>query len=286
MTRFDAFPPHPAADGRGPAVADRSAAAFRAAMRWGQALGGRQPLEPAMTGLADALLAEVVRLLHIRVEPRRRLALLSVDRGPVTGASVPPTNLCEPIGPLRFDNARPGAVWRLSDVIGGQLLAPDMRVRHWLETRDIAEVLFIVLSADGSDTYLVELCLRRAPAPDLLGLIQSLAPVLAEGWASRDDAVLSTLGRPGPAMARGHRGPEDPILAASNPAGLTRSEFRICARLAEGVSPRDLPMELGISTATLRSHLRSIYAKTETSGHVGLVFKLLTDRTATRAKAG
>ena len=69
--------------------------------------------------------------------------------------------------------------------------------------------------------------------------------------------------------------PEEAILGVSNPANLSRAEFRVCLLLSRGLSVKGVTDELGLSEATVRSHLRSIYAKTDTSGLPELVYRLL-----------
>ena len=65
------------------------------------------------------------------------------------------------------------------------------------------------------------------------------------------------------------------LLSASNPARLSRAEFRICTLLSSGLSAARTRKELGISESTLRSHLRQIYMKTGASNMAELLFNLL-----------
>ena len=64
------------------------------------------------------------------------------------------------------------------------------------------------------------------------------------------------------------------LLDTSNPAELSRSEYRICAMVREGLLARAIADELGVSESTVRSHLHSIYAKTGATGHVDLLHRL------------
>ncbi len=70
--------------------------------------------------------------------------------------------------------------------------------------------------------------------------------------------------------------PADDLLGPANPAGLTRAEFRVCLLLKRGLRPAAVRAELGISQASLRTHLRNIYAKTDSAGQVDLIIRLLT----------
>ena len=73
--------------------------------------------------------------------------------------------------------------------------------------------------------------------------------------------------------------PDEPILGTSNPARLSRAEFRVCLLLSRGLSVKGVTVELGLSEATIRSHLRSIYSKTQTSGLAELVYRILSNGT-------
>lgn len=64
------------------------------------------------------------------------------------------------------------------------------------------------------------------------------------------------------------------ILRVDNPFGLSRSEFRICLMIQEGLLLKDIVRELGIQDSTARSHLHSIYEKTESVSLLDLSNKL------------
>jgi DNA-binding CsgD family transcriptional regulator len=65
------------------------------------------------------------------------------------------------------------------------------------------------------------------------------------------------------------------ILGANNPAGLTRTEFKVCVLLSRGLTVKVVVSEMGVSIATVRSHLRNIYAKTGVSGVHELALRLV-----------
>ena len=60
-------------------------------------------------------------------------------------------------------------------------------------------------------------------------------------------------------------------LALQSAFGLTRAEARVVARLARGLSPREIASELGVSVETVRSHLKRSYAKVGVRGQAELV---------------
>ncbi len=69
------------------------------------------------------------------------------------------------------------------------------------------------------------------------------------------------------------------ILDISNPARLTRAEFRICSLVSRGLTINSIAEELSLSLSTVRGHLRTIYQKTETEGFYGLAHCLVHQKT-------
>ncbi|MGR3342619.1 MAG: helix-turn-helix transcriptional regulator, partial [Paracoccaceae bacterium] len=63
-----------------------------------------------------------------------------------------------------------------------------------------------------------------------------------------------------------------------NPAGLSRSEYRICCLIQEGMAAKNIANQLNIQESTVRSHLHSIYSKTEISGQMELLHSLSRDQ--------
>lgn len=69
-----------------------------------------------------------------------------------------------------------------------------------------------------------------------------------------------------------------PLLSITNPARLSRAEFRVCLLLSRGLSAQGIAGELNVSGTTVRTHLRNIYSKTETTGMPDLVYNLIKGR--------
>ena len=69
--------------------------------------------------------------------------------------------------------------------------------------------------------------------------------------------------------------PEEAILGVSNPANLSRAEFRVCLLLSRGLSVKAVSEDLNLSENTIRSHLRAIYAKTETASLPELIYLIM-----------
>ena len=52
---------------------------------------------------------------------------------------------------------------------------------------------------------------------------------------------------------------------------LTGAELRVLLGLAEGATPRDIAARYGIAASTVRTHLKGLYAKTQTCRQKDLV---------------
>lgn len=87
-----------------------------------------------------------------------------------------------------------------------------------------------------------------------------------------------------PPLANGNphaRGAAAPLLGLSNPARLSRTEFRLCLLLSQGLHADRVADAMGIAPATLRAHLRRIFVKTGAAS-----LSDLAERLAAEAAAG
>ena len=63
------------------------------------------------------------------------------------------------------------------------------------------------------------------------------------------------------------------IKAKSQSFNLTAREFDVLAKLATGASTQDISSQLFLSTATVKTHLASIFRKLEVSNRTAAVYK-------------
>jgi len=71
---------------------------------------------------------------------------------------------------------------------------------------------------------------------------------------------------------------EDPSVAAvafSEVENLTAREHEVLAKLAEGLAPKEVASELGITWETVRNHITNIYAKLHVHSRTEAVLKYL-----------
>lgn len=144
-----------------------------------------------------------------------------------------------------------------------------------LEPHGLRDVGIIPLSNEDDFGDFLEFHFKRRILDHDSQLLQILGPVLSKSWRDRAPGVAAALLAKNPFPTARECGKAfENILSTSNPAGLTRSEFRLCMLVQEGSLPDKVAEILQISKSTFRSHLRSIYFKTGVNGHVELVHLL------------
>jgi DNA-binding CsgD family transcriptional regulator len=153
----------------------------------------------------------------------------------------------------------------------------DPRLESFHRRRRLTELAIIPLSVEDKATMFLELHFSAHRGTGQHALINMCAPTLADTWSRRKPGLMTELilkrNRPNPTALA-----EVPVLSAENPAGLSRAEFRVCLLLSAGLSAKLVCSRLGISESTLRTHLRSIYAKTDTHSQSELLFVLLSSK--------
>lgn len=112
---------------------------------------------------------------------------------------------------------------------------------------------------------------KHARAPYTM-LVTPRPPALADGAPGREEMPGGAL--PSGALVVIH----DPDRLLQIPAavvqavfGLTRREAELTAALCAGVTPTQFAAQAGVSVNTVRFHLKSLYAKTETRGQADLI---------------
>ncbi|WP_342239132.1 helix-turn-helix transcriptional regulator [Inquilinus sp. OTU3971] len=178
--------------------------------------------------------------------------------------------------------------------IGLILVAPDRRVRH---CNQAAEVLIAAGGAVGQDgegclrfsSPEVTVALDRALGTIRLGLSRGLldtqllrrdgdrAPLRVR-FVQLDPASVQVFFAGAAAMVL----IEDPAISSAAARiesaraayGLTAAELRVARRLIEGLTPTEIAAVDGVSPLTVRSQLKSIFAKTDTRRQAEVVRKL------------
>jgi DNA-binding CsgD family transcriptional regulator len=181
--------------------------------------------------------------------------------------------------------SRVGAVWVMSSVSDPASPETDPRLGDFQASRGLGDFVVMVLATAAGARDHVELHFRCPLSRPAESDLQRLGQTLARTWATRRAGLVAGLLTERRALHDGvQTAPAAPILSAMNPRRLSRAEFRVCVLLSQGLSIAGVAAELMLSDATIRSHLRNIYAKTDATSLAHLVFQLM-DRAAERDAA-
>ncbi|NNE81452.1 MAG: helix-turn-helix transcriptional regulator [Silicimonas sp.] len=180
-----------------------------------------------------------------------------------------------------YTKARPSTIWFLSDHMEDSDWTGTQTLSNWRLSRKVEEIVVLALAVNQRQSDYIEFHFTRALELSERLELEALVPTIERSWSGRKSGLVTQtrmderLVRARSAAQAGKLKWDAPILGMSNPAGLSRSEFRVCLMLSRGLSVQGITDELGLSEATVRSHLRSIYSKTESSGQSELLYRIL-----------
>jgi len=181
-------------------------------------------------------------------------------------------------------SAKAGSIWKWSDVDLGPSAAQHP------EMRDVPAILFEIvvcpLESNGSYIDCLELHYRHQLAQHDLDLLTILLGTFTSSWKRRAPGIVTKkiVQNRMPTRVRIKQEYSMPLLDTENPAKLSRSEFRVCTLLQEGMTVNVIAESLSIGAATVRSHLSSIFSKTGACSQVELLHQLnCTDQTDTQS---
>ncbi len=244
---------------------------------WCEALYGDMSLQDAFACLVRGLGAEAGMLVRTYLNEFRPIRVAIHDCKPdCDGHSLKTTYADGYFGP-HLAKPRAASVWLGSAHADEQGADPAPALGEWQAARRMREFAVLVLSGGPVTRDHIELHFRNPISLDVQASLGAVLPTMARTWATRQLGLITrTVIRE--RLATGVESAKVarmPLLSLSNPAHLSRAEFRVCLLLSRGLSVLGVSAELSLSEATVRSHLRNIYAKTETTGLAELVFLLL-----------
>jgi DNA-binding CsgD family transcriptional regulator len=228
-----------------------------------------------LSRLRDAFGAEALVLSRLGRVPGAGAQILATDRR--TGeADIEPVDrsfASVMLGPYLF-KPRAGTTWFAENAN----INDDPALGRLRRRRGLSDLVVVVLEVEEKAVFFLEFHFAQRLGPEAHGAMNNLAGSLMTLWSQRatgrfSEALLK--GRPSAPADRARQGVPVDLLCASNPARLSRAEFRICTLLSSGLSAAGTRKELGITESTLRSHLRQIYIKTGASNMAELLFNLL-----------
>jgi DNA-binding CsgD family transcriptional regulator len=202
-----------------------------------------------------------------------------LDRGGRTGERPLAVPLGVSLLRLSVPAARPGTLWVLSDFDRSERDGLDERALAWMADRRLRDAVVVPLDRSGTDLDVLEIHFQAPVSQNLRASLEVAAVAAATAWRRRQKGRISRMlsATPAIAVSGGRRDETERAspLAPGNPLDLTGAEMRICVLLRNGHSSREMTDILRISDSTLRTHLRSVYAKAGVSGQMELVRLLL-----------
>ncbi len=251
---------------------------------WCGGLHGSMSLQGALAALAtslDASAAAIARHYHRREEQPRAVALYDVETNNPDAPVLLRRALCQDVLGYMFKKSRNATIWFESDLADDPSWIGTQTLTNWKAVRELKEVVVVSLSSTHQHDDYIEFHFDRVLSRAERMELETLVPTIVRSWSGRkqgtvtqatvDDRIVRARNK-----AKSSQLVWDaPILGMSNPARLTRAEFRVCMLLSHGLSVKGVTDELGLSESTIRSHLRAIYSKTETSNLAELLYRIL-----------
>lgn len=243
---------------------------IRPIARWCECLHGQATLTDALKQIAGGIGAEIVLLSRVSRSKSGETRLLAADLRSDTGA-IPVTRSFarSVLGPY-FDNAKPGSTWFRSMAEDD----PDPALTSFHNRRRLSDLVVIPLGVSAKHIDCLELHFAFRPQSVHQALLNTMADTFKSTWRNRTPGLATkSLFRTQTREALAEAGA--PLLSVENPARLSRAEYRVCLLLSRGMSVSRVQDELDICNSTLRTHLRSIYSKTNARNLGELVYQLL-----------
>lgn len=175
----------------------------------------------------------------------------------------------------------PGSIWRFSELKHDVGFDRSQVAEQMRREPAVITVVTVILEAGEDRIDGFDMLFEIAPKvhPELP--VNIITQALADAWGVRSPGLVSALiGAQSRSRARRIDGPRTGILGEQNPCRLSRAEQRLCHLLLAGEKAKSIAEILGISMATVRSHLSNIYSKTQTSGQVELIATINAERGA------
>ncbi|MDJ0638196.1 MAG: helix-turn-helix transcriptional regulator [Paracoccaceae bacterium] len=246
---------------------------------WCGGLHGSMPLSEALQALASGLGASAAAISrhHYRSEElARTVALYSGQmRRPLR------RSFGQDVLGYLYGTERLGSVIFMGDLLGDPQWSVSPALRSWMSSKVIHEIAVIPLARTRNHVDFIEFHFDHVLDRTAYNDLERLVPTIMRSWNGRKPGLV-THSLIDERIAIAHapaadRKPaqDEPLLGVSNPARLSRAEFRVCLMLSRGLSVKGVAEALSLSENTVRSHLRAIYSKTDTSNLAELMYCIL-----------
>lgn len=252
--------------------------------KWCDALNGAGALRDALIELSTGLGAEASVIVRTKLADQNAVSIASCDLSTDAVKLYPlRRSYADCFFGATILRARPATIWlatsHLDDATG------DPGLLEWQAARRMSEFVVLVLASGNSTRDHIELHFRTALSREMETVLKVMLPEMARSWSNRKSGLVTrAIVNRKVNEATNFRNPTRVrILSSDNPSQLSRAEFRVCLLLSRGAMIQAVANELSLSEATIRTHLRNIYAKTGSGSLAELVFRLLDNPTPSHA---
>lgn len=246
---------------------------------WCEALSGSLSLDVALEELTKGLGAQTGMIVRTYLGDSRSVHVASCDQADGKKYVRPlKTSFADGCFGADFARARPATIWLASEY--GDHAAADPALAEWQRARNLKEFVVLVLASGPRVLDHIELHFSEHLSRETKGALSAVLHTMARVWATRKVGLItrSIMNHSNGATAQSMNLKKLNVLGPENPARLSRAEFRVCLLLSNGLSVKAVTEELSIAETTVRTHLRNIYAKTDTNSLAELVFRLVRGR--------
>ncbi|APE42021.1 hypothetical protein BOO69_00300 [Sulfitobacter alexandrii] len=249
----------------------RIARCFALLNDWHAAIAGHAPLTDVIAVLTRQTSARNISFYRFRED--RSVPIAAARRQDDTAAAENSKGtLARYLRATRDAEIPPGTMLSLSDLRAEAEFPGSAAAAEWDPREDIINVVLIVLADRPGQLDVIEMIFDSIPSlnPDIPPVLVSAA--LAEAWKMRAPGLITRITLSNiRSRSQSVQVPSSGILSGNNPCGLSRAEQRVCHMLVAGQKAKTIAEELDLSVATVRTHLRNIYSKTQTAGQVELI---------------
>lgn len=242
-----------------------------AIVSWCNCLQGQIRVGEALRLVSASIDAETAILSRVSRQYNGRTRIITQDRDSDRDEIVVDRSFARAVLQEYMGKAQLGTIW-LSRLAHEEM---DADLRHFQMRAKLGETVVIPIGTGAKTIDFIEFHFRTAPNRSQHAALNVLASNLTKTWTNRKPGLFAS-SMPH-ARSKLALQPEEsaPILSDKNPARLSRMEYRVCVLLNRGHSPCELREELGISEATLRTHLRNVYSKTGAENLPRLLYQLV-----------
>lgn len=239
---------------------------------WCEFLQGKATFQLALKEISNGLDAEATIISRVSRELSGKSNVIQFDgRAGLSRIAALDRSFARSMLGTYFDKPKVGSIW-LKSMIEVDV-DPTLIELH--RRRNLIELVVIPLSVDEKTIDFAEMHFAFPLQFEHRALLNMVADTLARTWKNRVPGLLTECLSKTP-IRLWKSTDMAPIMSMDNPARLSRAEYRVCLMLSRGQSFEKVRTELNVSKSTLRTHLKNIYAKTETDNQSELLYKLLT----------